>query len=188
MYIMYYHTGRKCWIGKFNSDVDKSNFRIGILDTDDMFMEDVDRLTLERLFHSSPSLNIVGINHNKDGKIVSIYDSTNNNQWYVDDLMQYAVHYEEFCDRGSYIQFELYKKGVGKILEKTSGHVSGRWSFDIGSMEVCNTSGGDMIMLDVRLHDKRSSYDLNDIVISINSYDDVELRHFPEEYELKSFR
>ena len=43
-------------------------------------------------------------------------------------------------------------------------------------------------MLDVRLHDKRSSYDLNDIVISINSHGGVELRHFPEEHELKSFR
>lgn len=36
MYYMTYHTGRKCWHGKFNSEVDSSDFRIGIIDTDDM--------------------------------------------------------------------------------------------------------------------------------------------------------
>lgn len=41
-------------------------------------------------------------------------------------------------------------------------------------------------MVDVKLCEKSRNYDLNDIVITVNSKG-VEVRHFPDDNELKNF-
>ena len=170
MYIMTYTTaflnayGRYCEVNLDNRD------RIGVLDTSDLVEETFTKAQFEELLAVCPNLNVLGVKH--DGKTIKrLYGYSNNSHFLVGDGV--CVHYEQKMDRGSYCTLKVYLKGTtcehGCDLQIDTPHADGRydWEFHIkGARQAVN---GFDVIVSVRLRSKRSDYDLEDIVLNVDT-------------------
>lgn len=194
MFCMVNHTLKKECSGGYRSiEGIEDDFKISIVDTQDLVVEEFSRSSLEQalrkdiVYNQNRSLpRISGLIWNGEGKLVNIYDSTNNNHWVIDKDKKYAVHYEQFTLNGNYIRIDLYKSGVDYVIfGKESTQVNDTYNFVLNNLRVKETSNGDIVTIGAVLKGKNNTYSLKDIVFTVLN-DNVQVENFPMGHELNN--
>ena len=120
------------WSGGYSycqySDVRNNTYKVGILDTDDLVEQHVDKQTLEKILQNNPDLKIEGLkSHN--GKVTQIYIDKRTE---VKIKGNYALVARYFTARGNFCRCYLYKKGIGLIHTWETPHYTHYdWDFEL---------------------------------------------------------
>ena len=157
---------RGIYYNTYNVVEKDSEFRCGILDTDD-FSEDIfqSRDELESLLKKCPDIEISGLKHN-NGTVTSIYYFHSTDYMAFDD---YYLFYVRNTNRGSYAICNLYKKGYGKVASWDTIHAEGCYDFYLSISDVEHRINEEVITIKTEVRSKRRSFEISPYIFYLRN-------------------
>lgn len=150
----------------------QDNDKVFLLNTDLMLEQAYSKYEIEELIQNNPDIQIAGMVHDENA-VTELYGFPRISTLLTEGNV--AVYFEQITDRGNFLKLKVYTRDGETKPEKTNstGHVNGRWDFDLDTKDVEESENSIKVTLEPTLRDKNRSTILDDIVIEINKMKNI---------------
>ena len=165
----------------------QDNDKVFLLNTDLMLEQAYSKYEIEELIQNNPDIQIAGMVHDENA-VTELYGFPRISTLLTEGNV--AVYFEQITDRGNFLKLKVYTRDGETKPEKinSTGHVNGRWDFDLDTKDVEESENSIKVTLEPTLRDKNRSTILDDIVIEINENEKTyKIVRQPDEKQLSAY-